>query len=73
VLQRTLDPEMKLLPPANQKISALGAYIAYPIGKILLRVLTLGRYPPEDKEHSALFVMLSPWWFFVIVITLLYS
>jgi hypothetical protein len=51
----------------------LGAYVAYPLGKVALRVLTIGRYPPENEPHSALFVAFTPWWLFGIVITLLYS
>jgi hypothetical protein len=64
---------MKLLPAGNHKLSLLGAYVAYPIGKILLRVLTLGHYPPEEKDHSALFVALTPWWIFGIALTLIYN
>lgn len=64
---------MKLLPTGNHKLSLLGAYIAYPIGKLLLRVLTLGKYPPEEKHHSALFVALTPWWIFGVALTLFYN
>ena len=64
---------MKLLPAGNHKLSVLGAYIAYPLGKVLLRVLTLGRYPPEDKPHNALFVALTPWWVFGIAVTLIFG
>ena len=64
---------MKLLPPQNHQLSILGAFVAYPIGKVLLRLLTLGAYPPEDKPHSALFVACAPWWVFGIVVTVVYS
>jgi hypothetical protein len=65
--------QVKLFPPPNHKLSLLGAYVAYPLGKVALRVLTIGRYPPEKEPHSALFVASTPWWLFGIVITLLYS
>lgn len=64
---------MKLLPPENHKLSLIGAFIAYPIGKIMLRLLTLGHYPPENKPHNAALVALSPWWILGTVLTLLYS
>jgi hypothetical protein len=64
---------VKLLPPPNHKLSVLGAFIAYPVGKLLLRAMTFGAYPPEEKPHSELFVALTPWWVFGIVLTLLYS
>ncbi len=64
---------MKLLPPPNHKLGLLGEFIAYPLGKILLRILTLGGYPPEDEPHNELMVALAPWWVFGIVITWLYS
>ncbi|MFN3811245.1 MAG: hypothetical protein ACK4S6_11555 [Roseateles asaccharophilus] len=64
---------MKLLPPENHKLSLMGAFIAYPIGKIMLRLLTLGRYPPENKPHNAALVALSPWCILGTVLTLLYS
>lgn len=37
---------MNLRPPKNHKLSLLGALIAYPVGKLLLRLLTLGHYRP---------------------------
>jgi hypothetical protein len=52
---------MKLTPPADAPLSFLGSYIAYPIGKILLRVLTFGSYPPELRKHNYFFVALFPW------------
>lgn len=64
---------MNLLPPPKHKLSLLGAYIAYPLGKLALRLLTFGHYPPEDRPHSALFVALTPWWLFGIVVALVYS
>lgn len=64
---------MKLLPPRNHELGFLGEYIAYPLGKISLRILTLGRYPPEDKPHNAIFVAFTPWWLFGTIVTLLYS
>lgn len=64
---------MNLRPPQNHKLSLLGALVAYPVGKVVLRVLTLGRYPPENQPHSALFVALTPWWLFGILVTLIYS
>lgn len=64
---------MKLLPPQNHKLSLIGAFVAYPIGKLLLRALTIGHYPPENEPHNALFVAFTPWWFFGTVITLIYS
>ncbi len=64
---------MKLFPPPNHKLSILGAYLAYPLGKVALRILTVGRYPPEEAPHNAMFVAFSPWWIFGIVITLVYS
>lgn len=64
---------MNLRPPRNHKLSLLGAVVAYPLGKMALRLLTLGHYPPEDRPHNALFVALTPWWLFGIIITLVYS
>jgi len=64
---------MNLRPPENHKLSLLGAFIAYPVGKVLLRALTLGHYPPESQPHNALFVALTPWWVFGILVTLIYS
>jgi len=60
---------MRLLPPPNHKLSLLGAYIGYPLGKIILRILTLGRYPPEDSPHNDMLVALTPFWVFGIVFT----
>lgn len=64
---------MKLLPPENHKLSLMGAFIAHPMGNIMLRLLTLGHYPPENKPHNAALVALSPWWILGTVLTLLYS
>lgn len=64
---------MRLLPPPNNKLSFLGAFVAYPLGKVALRFLTLGRYPPENKPHNALFVALTPWWLVGTIVTLIYS
>ena len=58
---------MKMFPPEGTKLSLLGAYITYPIGKIMLRILTIGKYPPEERKHNDLFVGLFPWFFFCIV------
>jgi hypothetical protein len=58
---------MRLLPLDDAPLSILGRFVAYPIGKITLRILTLGRYPPEDEKHNALFVALPSWWFFTVV------
>ena len=64
---------MRLTPPANSPLSIAGRYIAYPIGKISLKILTLGHYPPEDKKHNALFVAIFPWLAFLIVAGFTYS
>lgn len=64
---------MKLLPPPNHKLSLLGAFLAYPLGKVALRILTFGHYPPEDKPHNAMLVAFTPWWLFGIIVTLLFS
>jgi hypothetical protein len=64
---------MQWLPPPNAHLSMLGRFIAYPVGKVLLRCLTLGRYPPENRPHNALFVALTPWWFFCIVAVVAFS
>ena len=64
---------MRLLPPSGHTLSLLGAYIAYPIGKLALRLLTLGYYPPENRPHNTMFVSLTPWWLFGTIITLVYS
>jgi hypothetical protein len=68
-----LDLKLKLLPTGNHKLGLLGAFVAYPIGKVLLRILTLGHYPPEDRPHNALLVAMTPWWVFGIVITVVYG
>ena len=64
---------MRLTAPKNSLLSLIGAYIAYPIGKILLRVLTLGRYPPEEKKHNVLFVALFPWFAFLVIAVIAYN
>ena len=60
---------MRLLPPPNHNLSLLGAYIGYPIGKVILRILTLGRYPPENSPHNDMLVAFTPFWVFGIVFT----
>ena len=64
---------MRLLPPPNHKLSLVGAYVAYPIGKLVLRLLTFGYYPPEDKPHNDMFVALTPYWFFGIALMVYWS
>ena len=64
---------MKLFPPPNHKLSLLGAYVAYPIGKLALRLVTLGRYPPEDKPHNTMMVGLTPWFLLCIVVAFAFS
>ena len=63
---------MKWLPPEKAPLSILGRLI-YPLGKIMLLSITLGRYPPENKPHNALFVALFPWWAFVIIAVIIYG
>ena len=63
---------MKLLPPPDHKLSLLGVYIGYPIGKLMLRALTWGNYPPEDRRHNALFVALTPYWLVGAVLTFVF-
>ena len=71
--RRDIAVLMKLLLPPNHKLSSLGQFVAYPIGKLLLRVLTLGKYPPEDEPHNALFVALAPYWIVGTLLTLIFS
>jgi hypothetical protein len=59
--------------PPESHANAIGRYVAYPLGKILLRVLTLGRYPPEHRPHNFLFVMLFPWVLFCVLAVVIYS
>lgn len=51
---------MKLFPNKGNNLSFLGAYIAYPIGKILLKAITIGKYPPEAKKHNEMLVAIFP-------------
>lgn len=64
---------MKWFAPSDSHGSLLGRFVAYPIGKLLLLALTLGKYPPEEKKHNYLMVMLFPWIFFTVFVTILYS
>ena len=64
---------MTWIAPPDSHGSALGRFIAYPLGKLVLRIITFGTYPPEHAKHNYLFVMLFPWVLFVIVITAFYS
>ena len=57
---------MKLTPPDNAPLSLVGSYIGYPIGKVMLRIMTLGSYPPEDQKHNALFVAIFPWFMVIL-------
>jgi hypothetical protein len=59
--------------PTESHANAVGRYVAYPLGKILLRALTLGRYPPEHRPHNYLFVMLFPWVLFCVLAVVIYS
>jgi hypothetical protein len=64
---------MKWFAPNESYGSLLGRFVAYPIGKIILRVLTLGKYPPENVKHNYLFVMLVPWVLFCVIAIVVYS
>ena len=57
---------MSLTPPENAPLSLIGSYIAYPIGKIMLRMLSFGKYPPEHDKHNSLFVAIFPWFAIII-------
>jgi len=57
---------MKLFPTEGKNLSLIGRYIGYPIGKIGLRVVTLGHYPPENKKHNELLVSMFSWAFFCV-------
>jgi hypothetical protein len=67
-----LGPAMKWFAPPESHGSLLGRFIAYPIGKLLLRLLTIGKYPPEEAKHNYLFVMLFPWVLFVVLAVIIY-
>jgi hypothetical protein len=64
---------MKWFAPSESYGSLLGRFVAYPIGKVMLRLLTLGIYPPEEAKHNYLFVMLFPWVVFCVVAVIAYS
>jgi len=64
---------MKWFAPPESYGSLLGRFVAYPIGKVILRLLTLGTYPPEETKHNYLFVMLFPWVVFCVVAVIAYS
>ena len=32
----------------------------------MLRIMTLGSYPPEDQKHNALFVAIFPWFMVIL-------
>ena len=58
---------LRLTPPESAPLSLVGSYIFYPIGKVMLRIITLGSYPPEDQKHNALFVAIFPWFMVILV------
>jgi hypothetical protein len=68
-----LDSTMQWFAPPESYGSMMGRFVAYPIGKVLLRVLTLGRYPPENEKHNDLLVIIFPWVFFCVVALIVYS
>ena len=57
---------MRLTPPEGAPLSQIASYIGYPLGKVMLRILTLGRYPPENSKHNSVFVSLFPWFAIII-------
>ena len=57
---------MKLTPPESAPLSLVGSYVFYPVEKLMLRIITLGSYPPEDKKHNSVFVAIFPW--FVVIL-----
>ena len=57
---------MKLTPPESAPLSPVGAYVFYPVGKLLLRIITLGGYPPEDEKHNSVFVAIFPWFLVIL-------
>ena len=42
------EQEMRLLPPPNHKLSLLGAYIGYPLGKIGSSGFSVGEFSSAD-------------------------
>ena len=52
---------MTPFPTKGSKLSLVGRFVAYPIGKLSLRILTLGKYPPEKENHNELFVAIFAW------------
>ena len=58
--------QLKLTPPESAPLNAVGSYVFYPVGKLLLRIITVGSYPPEDRKHNSVFVAIFPW--FVVIL-----
>ena len=60
-------------PKSPHKLSLIGAFIGYPLGKLILLIVTIGQYPNSDKQHNELFVALTPLWVFFIGVTLYFE
>ena len=57
---------LRFTPPENAPLNLVGSYIAYPIGKVMLRIITLGSYPSEVRKHNSLFVAIFPWFMIIL-------
>ena len=68
-----IDALKLLLPNFPNKLSLIGAFIGYPIGKMMLLIFTLGQYPDKNKKHNEMFVALTPLWVFFVGVTIYFD
>ena len=53
--------------------AALAEYVLHPVGVVILRALSLGRYPPRDREYNHGVVSMFPLVVVVLVVNVVIS
>ena len=53
--------------------AAIAEYVLHPVGVLILRALSFGRYPPRDRDYNHMVVSMVPLVLIVVVATVLFS
>jgi hypothetical protein len=53
--------------------ATIAEYILHPVGVLILRMLSLGRYPPRDRDYNHDVVSMVPLVLILVVVAILYS
>lgn len=54
-------------------VAAIAEFVLHPIGVVILRLLTLGRYPPKNADYNHQLVASVPLVIALAVVTVLFS